>query len=178
MKKQRITDGILKIIEQSDASPKRKETTKKLLDSSYMDKLKTGAKGLGDPATIQKMMIKMGWPQEETEKMLPTMVATFKDGLNKMIIQGAAELAKQDGEEAEKAKAFLEKIGQKSPDYVQRVLEVTPETDGAKASAEAQTASSAPPWPGTNRPEDRRCPCHLGYRPYPLAAGTLRRRRC
>jgi hypothetical protein len=125
-----ISPIIERMIEQSSASPKRKEMTTKLMTSGYMDKLKMGAKGVGDEKAMKKMFKKAGWTNEQL-KAMPEMMIQYKDGLNSAVILGAAELAKQDSEEGRKAKEWLEKLSKKAPEYVKDILSTHQSTEAS-----------------------------------------------
>jgi len=123
----------LEIIENSTASPKRKEVTAKLLESGLMDNFKIGVKGLGDVKALRRMYKEAGWTEEQMDGAMPSMIATMRDAYNKAMILGAAEVAKQDSKAGKTAKDFLEKLEKIAPAYLKTIIDSSPSTATSKA---------------------------------------------
>ncbi len=119
-------DPILeRMIEQSDASPKRKEVVNKLLTSDQFKKLKTGVKSLSKPGALNGAFKKAGWNESQRGTVLPTMIATAKDGVLKMTMMGASSVVNQEGANSDagkKANKFLSHMKENFPAYTAKLL--------------------------------------------------------
>ena len=132
--KRKIHDSIKRMIEQSDASPKRKEVATKVLESSYIDKLHLAAKTLAKPELVNKSFKKIGWDSEGRAAMLPTAMSAIKDGILKASIVGAQSIQRNEGADSEtgkKAGEFLGYFQKNFPNYYAKALAIAPAPDQA-----------------------------------------------